>query len=426
MSSKWELQEHSTGVLTTVVDGEVWKEAQEKAFKKIAKTVQLPGFRKGKVPANMLKRSVNPQSVMYEAIDLVATDALRTGIEEHALEVVGRPSLDVEEISETAVTLQFTLSVKPEVKLGEYKNLDVQKAAVTVSDDEINQRIKDIQERNADFIIKEEDGVVENGDTAVIDFEGFQNGVAFEGGSGNDYPLEIGSGAFIPGFEEQLIGMKANETKEIQVTFPEEYQAAELAGQEVMFRVTVNEIKYKELPEFNDEMVKEQKIEGVESVEAFKEYAMNQMSEQKEREAENNFTNELLTKVVENAEMDIPQVMIDEECNQMIQEFANNLKAQGYDLETYLKLTQMSEDTLREHYALDAKNRIAARLVLEAIADQEKLEISDADLDQEYEAIAKMYGMETEQIKQIISNDAVSYDLRMRKALDLIKNTAGK
>ncbi len=426
MSSTWELKEHSTGILTTSVSGDVWKQAQEKAFKKVASKVQLPGFRKGKVPANVLKRSIQPQSVMYEAIDLIAGDALKEGMEEHSLEVVGRPALDIASMDEEQVTLNFELSVKPEVTLGEYKNLDVKKEAVTVSDDEINGRIKAIQERGADFMIKEEGALVENGDTAVIDFEGFKDGVAFEGGAGNDYPLEIGSGSFIPGFEEQLIGMKAEETKEIKVTFPEEYQAEELAGQEAMFKVTVHEIKYKELPEFNDEMVKEQNIENVATVDEFKEYTMNQLSAQKERDADNNFTNALLSKVVENAKMDIPQVMIDEECDNMINDFANNLQSQGYSLDAYLKLTQMTSESLREHFSLDAKNKIAARLVLEAIAKEEKLDVNDEEIDKEMETIATTYGMEVEQVKQIISKDAVSYDLRMRKALELIKETAGK
>ncbi|MCI8540033.1 MAG: trigger factor [Erysipelotrichaceae bacterium] len=426
MRSTWELKEHSTGILTTTVTGEVWTQAQAQAFKKIAQKVQMPGFRKGKVPAHLLKRAVNPQSVLYEAIDAIATDALREAVEEQSLEIVGRPSLDIEEMNEESVTLKFEVAIKPEVTLGEYKQLDVKKAAVTISDDEVNQRIKAIQERNAEFIIKDEDGTVENGDTAVIDFEGFQDGVAFAGGSGNDYPLEIGSGSFIPGFEEQLIGMKAQETKEIQVTFPQEYQAEELAGKDATFKVSVHEIKYKELPQFDDEMVKEQKIEGVESVEAFKEYTLNQLSEQKEQEADQAFTNELLTKIVENAQMDIPQVMIDEECDQMINEFANNLKSQGYSLDAYMSVTQMSMESMREHFSLDAKNKISARLVLEAIAKAENIEVGDDEMDAEMEAIAARYGMELEQIKQLIAKDAIAYDLRMRKALTLIKETAGK
>ena len=240
MNSKWELKEHSTGDLTVSVEGETWEKAQKKAFAKLAKNVQLPGFRKGKVPANVLKRAVNPQSVMYEAIDEIATDVFLEAVKEQNLEIVGKASLDIDDISEAKVTMKFTVAIKPEVKLGDYKNLDVKKEAVTITDAEVNAQIKQIQERNADFVIREDDEAIENGDTAVIDFEGSKDGVLFEGGSGTSYPLEIGSGSFIPGFEEQCIGMKKGETKEITVTFPENYQAAELAGQEAQFKVTVH------------------------------------------------------------------------------------------------------------------------------------------------------------------------------------------
>lgn len=427
MSSTWELKEHSTGELTTTVSGDIWKEAQDKAFKKLAEKVSLPGFRKGKVPANLVKQHVDQQNVLYEAVDGVAGNALVEAIKEHELDVVGRPSLDIDKIDENDVVFKFTIAVKPEVKLGDYKNLDVKKeAAVVVSDDDIAAQMKSIQERFADFMIKEEDGTVENGDTATIDFEGFKEGVAFEGGKGDNYPLEIGSGSFIPGFEEKLIGMKANETKDIDVTFPAEYQVPELAGQPVVFKVTIHEIKYKELPEFNDELVKEAKIEGVETVEAFKEDALKKMSEQKERQVEEAFTNNLLTKVVENAEVDIPQVMIDEETDGMVQDFAQRLQTQGYSMEMYTQVTGMSMDQIREQMAVDAKSKVSVRLVLEAIAAKEKIEISESDIEEELTNIATSYGMEVEKVKELITNDAVSYDLRMRKALELIKESAGK
>ena len=426
MNSKWELKEHSTGDLTVSVEGETWEKAQKKAFAKLAKNVQLPGFRKGKVPANVLKRAVNPQSVMYEAIDEIANDVFLEAVKEQNLEIVGKASLDIDDISEAKVTMKFTVAIKPEVKLGDYKNLDVKKEAVTITDDEVNAQIKQIQERNADFVIREDDEAIENGDTAVIDFEGSKDGVLFEGGSGTSYPLEIGSGSFIPGFEEQCIGMKKGETKEITVTFPENYQAAELAGQEAQFKVTVHEIKYKQLNDFDDEMVKEQNIEGVETVDAFKEYTLKNLTEQKEQQVDEAFTNELLTKIVDGAEIDIPQAMIDEECDGLVNDFAQRLKAQGFEMDTYLKLTNMSEEALREQFAIDAKNKVSARLVLEAIADAESIVISEDDINTEIETIAKTYNMESEQVKQLIPNESVSYDLKMRKALELVKETAGK
>lgn len=426
MNSKWELKEHSTGDLTVSVEGETWEKAQKKAFAKLAKNVQLPGFRKGKVPANVLKRAVNPQSVMYEAIDEIANDVFLEAVKEQNLEIVGKASLDIDDISEAKVTMKFTVAIKPEVKLGDYKNLDVKKEAVTITDAEVNAQIKQIQERNADFVIREDDEAIENGDTAVIDFEGSKDGVLFEGGSGTSYPLEIGSGSFIPGFEEQCIGMKKGETKEITVTFPENYQAAELASQEAQFKVTVHEIKYKQLNDFDDEMVKEQNIEGVETVDAFKEYTLKNLTEQKEQQVDEAFTNELLTKIVDGAEIDIPQAMIDEECDGLVNDFAQRLKAQGFEMDTYLKLTNMSEEALREQFAIDAKNKVSARLVLEAIADAESIVISEDDINTEIETIAKTYNMESEQVKQLIPSESVSYDLKMRKALELVKETAGK
>ncbi len=426
MNSKWELKEHSTGDLTVSVEGETWEKAQKKAFAKLAKNVQLPGFRKGKVPANVLKRAVNPQSVMYEAIDEIANDVFLEAVKEQNLEIVGKASLDIDDISEAKVTMKFTVAIKPEVKLGDYKNLDVKKEAVTITDAEVNAQIKQIQERNADFVIREDDEAIENGDTAVIDFEGSKDGVLFEGGSGTSYPLEIGSGSFIPGFEEQCIGMKKGETKEITVTFPENYQAAELAGQEAQFKVTVHEIKYKQLNDFDDEMVKERNIEGVETVDAFKEYTLKNLTEQKEQQVDEAFTNELLTKIVDGAEIDIPQAMIDEECDGLVNDFAQRLKAQGFEMDTYLKLTNMSEEALREQFAIDAKNKVSARLVLEAIADAESIVISEDDINTEIETIAKTYNMESEQVKQLIPSESVSYDLKMRKALELVKETAGK
>ena len=282
-----------------------------------------------------------------------------------------------------------------------------------------------MQERYAELVVKE-DGAVEEKDTAVIDFEGFKDGVAFEGGKGENYPLEIGSGSFIPGFEEQLIGMKAEETREIKVTFPENYQAADLAGQEATFKVTVHEIKAKELPAADDELIKQAEMKDIETLDAFKEHTKEELKKQKENKAEEDFTNELLTKVVDNASVDVPQVMIDEETDNMYHDFAQRLQSQGFGLEQYLQITGMSEESIRNEMAKDADKKVTVRLVLEAIADAEKLEVSEKEIEEEMESISKMYNMEIDKIKQMVSNDAVSYDLRMRKALELIKESAGK
>lgn len=425
MGSKWELKEKSTGELVATVEGETWKSAQKKAFNKIKGNINIPGFRKGQAPVALIKKQVPVQNILMDAVEEIANQVLSESVEEHDLWLVARPTLSIDEINEEKVILKFICAVKPEVKLGEYKNLPVKKKATRVTQKEIDAEVERLRERYADMEIKE-DGAVENGDTAVIDFEGFKDDVAFEGGKGEDYPLEIGSGSFIPGFEEQLIGMSKGESRDINVTFPENYGAADLAGQPAVFKVTVKDIKCKVLPEANDELVKEAKIKDVETLEDYRAYMKKSLSENKERENEENFTNELLTKIVENAEVEIPDAMIDSETDQMVNEFKQRLSAQGFTLEQFAAVTGQDEEIIRGEMRKDAEKKVNVRLVLEAIAEAEDLTVSDEDIDAELQGIADQYGMPLEQVKQLISNDAVSYDLRQRKALELIKETAGK
>lgn len=425
MGSKWELKEKSTGELVATVEGETWKSAQKKAFNKIKRNINIPGFRKGQAPVALIKKQVPVQNILMDAVEEIANQVLSESVEEHDLWLVARPTLSIDEINEEKVILKFICAVKPEVKLGEYKNLPVKKKATRVTQKEIDAEVERLRERYADMEIKE-DGAVENGDTAVIDFEGFKDDVAFEGGKGEDYPLEIGSGSFIPGFEEQLIGMSKGESRDINVTFPENYGVADLAGQPAVFKVTVKDIKCKVLPEANDELVKEAKIKDVETLEDYRAYMKKSLSENKERENEENFTNELLTKIVENAEVEIPDAMIDSETDQMVNEFKQRLSAQGFTLEQFAAVTGQDEEIIRGEMRKDAEKKVNVRLVLEAIAEAEDLTVSDEDIDAELQGIADQYGMPLEQVKQLISNDAVSYDLRQRKALELIKETAGK
>ena len=425
MGSKWELKEKSTGELVATVEGETWKSAQKKAFNKIKRNINIPGFRKGQAPVALIKKQVPVQNILMDAVEEIANQVLSESVEEHDLWLVARPTLSIDEINEEKVILKFICAVKPEVKLGEYKNLPVKKKATRVTQKEIDAEVERLRERYAGMEIKE-DGAVENGDTAVIDFEGFKDDVAFEGGKGEDYPLEIGSGSFIPGFEEQLIGMSKGESRDINVTFPENYGAADLAGQPAVFKVTVKDIKCKVLPEANDDLVKEAKIKDVETLEDYRAYMKKSLSENKERENEENFTNELLTKIVENAEVEIPDAMIDSETDQMVNEFKQRLSAQGFTLEQFAAVTGQDEEIIRGEMRKDAEKKVNVRLVLEAIAEAEDLTVSDEDIDAELQGIADQYGMPLEQVKQLISNDAVSYDLRQRKALELIKETAGK
>lgn len=418
--SNWELKEKSAGELITTVEGEAWKTAQKKAFNRLAKKVNLPGFRPGTAPAALVKKQISTQNVLMEAIDDVAGEALSAAIKEHDLWVVTRPSLDIESIDEEKVTFKFIVTVKPEVKLGDYKGLDIHKEEVNVEAADVDAEITRLQERFADLVLKEE-GKVENGNTAVIDFEGFKDDVPFEGGKGESYPLVIGSGTFIPGFEEQLIGMGVEETKDINVTFPEEYQVAELAGQPVVFKVTVHEIKEKVLPEVNDELVKQAKVENVETVDAYREFAHKNLEETKTREANQKFENEVLTAIVEAAEVEIPDVMVEEETDNLVRDFEQRLQAQGFGLDQFLQITGNTKEGIREEMSKDAYNKVKVRLVLEAIAAAESLEVSEEDIEKELNNIAEMYAMPLDQVKAAISADAISYDLRIRKALEFVK-----
>ncbi|MEG0330475.1 MAG: trigger factor [Longicatena sp.] len=424
-STTWEVKEKSTGELTTSISGDTWKDAQKKAFKKIAKKVNLPGFRPGQAPEALVKKQVNTQSVLMDAVDEVAGAALSEAIKEHDLWVVSRPSLDIVSIDEEQVTLKFIIAVKPEVKLGEYKNLDIKKEEVSVVDADIDDEITKLQERFADLVVKEE-GKVENGDTAVIDFEGFKDDVAFEGGKGDNYPLVIGSGSFIPGFEEQVLGMKIEESKDINVTFPEEYQAADLAGQAVVFKVTLHEIKSKELPEINDELIKQAEIKDVETLDAFKEYTRKNLEVSKANEVNQKYESEILTAITESSEVEIPDVMIEDETDNLVNDFEQRLQSQGFGLEQFKQATGQSDEMIREEMGKDAHNKVKVRLVLEAIATAEKLEVSEDDINKELENVATTYNMPLEEVKKVISNDAISYDLRIRKALEFIKEAAGK
>ena len=353
MSSTWELKEKSTGELKVTVEGDAWKKAQKKALNKLTKKANLPGFRKGHAPASLIKKQIGAQNILFEAIDEVAGEALTNGVKEHELELVARPNLDVESIDEEKVVLVFKVVVKPVVTLGAYKNLDITKEEVTVTDEDVEAELTSLQGRFADLVLKE-DGKVENGDTAVIDFEGFKDGVPFEGGKGTSYPLVIGSGSFIPGFEEQLLGMASEESKEINVTFPENYQAEELAGEAVVFKVTVHEIKQKDLPELNDELVKQAEIKDVETVEAYKEYARKNLETSRENVADQKFENELITAISDASTVEIPEVMVEDEIDALVRDFEQRLVSQGLNLDQFKQVTGQTDETIREEVGKDA------------------------------------------------------------------------
>src|SRR5690625_2585743 len=421
MSAKWEKKEGNEGVLTFEVSVEEFDNALDQAFKKVVKEVQVPGFRKGKMPRPIFEKRFGVESLYQDAIDLMLPNAYSNAIDETGIFPVDRPEVDVEQIEKgKPVIFTATVTVKPEVKLGEYKGLEVEKIDTTVTDEDIEEELKLLQEQNAELVVKEE-GKVEEGDTVVIDYEGFKDGESFEGGKDENHSLEIGSNQFIPGFEEQLIGHESGEDVEVQVTFPEEYHAEDLAGKEAVFKVKIHEIKYKEVPELDDEFAKDVD-EEVESLEQLKEKTKKRLEEQKETDADTELRETLINLATENAEIDVPEAMVDSELDRMMQEFEQRLQMQGMTLDIYFQFSGQDENALREQMKEDAEKRVRTNLTLEAIAIEENLEATDEDVQKDMEEMAKMYNLEVENVVEMLggNTDLVKDDLKIKKAIDFL------
>ena len=420
MSVKWEKQEGNEGVLTVEVDAETFKTALDDAFKKVVKQVSIPGFRKGKIPRGLFEQRFGVDALYQDALDILLPVEYPKAVEEAGIEPVDRPEIDVEKI-EKGESLIFTakVTVKPEVKLGDYKGLGIEKDDTAVTDEDVQNELKTLQERQAELVVKEE-GAVEEGNTVVLDFEGFVDGEAFEGGKAENYSLEVGSGSFIPGFEDQLVGLEAGAEKDVEVTFPEEYHAEELAGKPAVFKVKIHEIKAKELPELDDEFAKDID-EEVETLAELTEKTKKRLEEAKENEADAKLREELVLKASENAEIDVPQAMVDTELDRMLKEFEQRLQMQGMNLELYTQFSGQDEAALKEQMKEDAEKRVKSNLTLEAIAKAENLEVSDEEVDAELTKMAEAYNMPVENIKQAIgSTDAMKEDLKVRKAIDFL------
>lgn len=425
MSVKWEKQEGNQGLLTIEVSAEEVNKALDKAFKKIVVKINEPGFRKGKMPRPLFEKKYGVEALYQDALEIIIPDAYSNAIDEAGIEPVDYPEIAGTENFEKGKDFTFTatVTVKPEPKLGEYKGLEVTKLSTEVTDEEVEAQIQAELAKKAELEIKE-DGAVEEGDTAVIDFEGFLGEEAFEGGKGEDYALEIGSGSFIPGFEEQLVGVKAGESKDVVVTFPEEYHATELAGKEATFKVTVKEIKTKVLPELNDDFAKEIDPE-VESLDALRAKIKEQTAEQKKAESEGTLRDELVEKAAENAEMEIPQGMINTELDRMVQEFGQRLQMQGMNLELYFQFSGQNEEALREQMTPDAENRVRVALTLEAIAKAENVQVTEEDITAELDAMAAQFGMTVDQIKTALGGTAIlENDIKTKKTVELLVENA--
>jgi trigger factor len=423
MTAKWEKLEGNKGVLTIEVSAEKVSEGLDGAFQKVVKQVNVPGFRKGKMPRGMFEKRFGVESLYQDALDILLPEAYANAVEEAGIDPIDRPDIDIEQMENGKVLIfKATVQVKPEVKLGDYKGLEVEELDINVTDEDINKELETLQSRQAELVVKE-DGNAENGDTVVIDFEGFVNGEAFEGGKGENYSLELGSNSFIPGFEEQLVGTAAGESKDVEVTFPEEYHAAELAGKPAVFKTTVHEIKAKELPALDDEFAKDVDDE-VETLDALKEKIKTRLEDSKKHEAEHHLQDSLVEKAAAGVEVEIPSVMIDNEINRMMQEFEQRLQMQGMNMDLYFQFSGQDENALRAQMKEEAEKRVRVNLTLEAISNAENLVVTDEDVNEELGKMAEMYKMTVEAIEKALGGlDGIKSDLKLKKAVDfLIEN----
>ena len=421
MSVQVEKLEKNMAKLTVEVSAEDFKAAIKKAFNKNKNRFAIPGFRKGKAPQAMIEKMYG-EGVFYEdAADEAINASYAEAMKESGLDIVSRPEVTIEKIGKDEPFVYSALvAVKPEVTLGQYKGVEVEKADASVSAEDVEAELKKVQEQNARLLTVEDRGV-EDGDQTVIDFEGFVDGKGFEGGKAEDYPLTIGSHSFIDTFEEQLIGKKIGEECEVNVTFPTEYHAADLAGKPATFKVTVKEIKVKELPELNDEFASE--VSEFDTLDEYKKDVDKKLVEKKEIEANSKNEDAVVAKVVENATMEIPDKMIDAQAENMVQDMARRMQSQGLSLDMYLKYTGMTVEQMKEQARPDAEKRIRTRLVLEAVAKAENIQISDEKVDEEVAKMAEAYKMEVEKLKSYMSESDVKQmkeDLAVQQAVDLL------
>ncbi len=426
MKASWEKLENNQGVISVEVEAEQVNVALNKAFKKVVGKVNVPGFRKGKVPRQIFEAKFGVESLYQDAIDILLPEVYVEALKETKVEPIDRPEIDIEEFAK-GENFKFTAKVqlKPEAKLGEYKGIEIPETEVTVTSEEIEQELKTMQQRHAELVVLEE-GVAENGDTAIIDFEGFLNEVPFEGGKAENHSLELGSGSFIPGFEDQVIGMGKADEKDIQVTFPAEYQSEELAGKEVVFKVKLHEIKRKNLPELDDEFAKD--VSEFETLDEYKQDIEKTMKEKKEQSNKSAQENAVVDKATEAAEVEVPQVMIESETDQMLQDFANRLRMQGMNLDSYYQFSGQDESALKEQMKVDAKKRVKQNLVLEAIAKEESIDVTEDEINEELAKMAEMYKKTTEELKELLTAngniDGLEKDLMMRKTVQFLVEQA--
>lgn len=415
------LLETNTYELVVTVDAETFNNACNAEFKKQAPKINVPGFRKGKAPRPIIEKMYGKEIFYDGAIDSTYPNALDEAQKEANLEIVAVKDLKVDEVNDEGYTFTAKVIVKPEIDINNYKGIEVEKMATEVTEEMIDDELKSVQERNSRMITVE-DRAAENGDITVIDFEGLLDGVPFDGGTSENYNLELGSGNFIPGFEEQIVGHKSGEEFPINVTFPEEYQAENLKGKDVVFNIKLHEIKKKELPELDDEFAKD--VSEKDTLAEYKEELKDKIKERLEHESEHDVEDKITTAIIEKVEGEIPQEMYKNEVNNILRELDMRLRSQGMDMETYMKYTGMNMENFESMYMPEAENRVKLRMALEKIVEKENIKPSQEDIDEEYKNMADMYKMDAEEVKKIVPVENLSEDLAVQQAMKFIKDNA--
>ena len=426
MSAKWERDsDASKGTLTFDIDVDTIKKGIDEAFVETRKKITVPGFRKGRVPRQIFNQMYGEESLYQDALNKALPDAYSAAVKETGIKPVDQPSIDIKSMEKGQPwTLTAEVAVEPEVKLGDYKGMEVPEQDTTVSDADVDSEIEKKRQQQAELVLKDEDQAAANGDTVVIDYEGSVDGEKFDGGSANNYSLELGSGSFIPGFEDQLVGHKSGDDVDVKVTFPEDYHAKELAGKDALFKVKVHEIKEKQLPELDDDFAKDVD-EDVDTLDELKDKTRKQLQEQKDNQAKGAIEDAAIEKAVANAEIeDIPQAMLDEDTNRQMQQYLAGMQQQGISPQMYFQITGTKEDDLKKQFANDAAQRVKTNLVLEAIVDDAKLEASEDEIKDEIKDLAKQYGMEEDAVEKALSKDMLSHDIKIKKAVDLVADSA--
>ena len=425
MSAKWERDsDASKGTLTFGIDVDTIKKGIDEAFVETRKKITVPGFRKGRVPRQIFNQMYGEESLYQDALNKVLPDAYSAAVKETKIQPVAQPQIEIKSMEKGQPwTLTATVDVMPEVKLGDYKGMEVPEQDTTVSDADVDSELEKKRQQQAELVLKE-DKPAEKGDTVVIDYEGSVDGKKFDCGSADNYSLELGSGSFIPGFEDQLIGHNSGDDVDVKVTFPEDYHAKNLAGKDADFKVKIHEIKEKQLPELDDDFAKDVD-EDVDTLDELKDKTKKQLQEDKDNQAKAAIEDAAIEKAVANAEIqDIPQAMLDDDTNRQMQQYLAGMQQQGISPQMYFQITGTKEDDLKKQFANDAEQRVKTNLVLEAIVDDAKLEASDDEIKKEIADLAKQYGMKEDAVEKALSKDMLSHDIKIKKAVDLVADSA--